>query len=100
MVTVSGCLDVSKSGSTYIGRHGTSPMYLQCRRHVPANLGGPQQTLLLVKTFVLVPVESFGIGWEVKCTWQLPKKNTMYVEPGPAEQDNFFKVCPGNQKPF
>ncbi len=40
--------------------------------------------LLLVKTFVLVPVESFGfvlvpvesfgIGGELKCTWQLPTK--------------------------
>jgi hypothetical protein len=24
----------------------------------------------------------------------------MYVAPGPAEQDNFFKVFPGNQKPW
>jgi hypothetical protein len=54
--------------------------------------------LLLAKAFVLVPVESFGIGGELKCM-HLPKKNTMYVAPGPAEQDNFFKVCPGNQKP-
>jgi hypothetical protein len=55
----------------------------------------------LAKTFVLVPVESFGVGGELKCTWRLPKNNLMYVEPdGPAEQDNFFKVCPGNQKPW
>jgi hypothetical protein len=94
--TVSGCLDVSKSGSMYIGRHvhprctsSAGTTYLQTCR-------GPQQMLLLVKTFVLVPVESFGIGGELKCTWRLPKTNTMYVEPGPAEQDNFFKVCSGN----
>jgi hypothetical protein len=101
VITVSGCLDVSKSGSTYIGWHvhpkctsSAGATYMQTCR-------GPQQTLLLVKTFVLVPVESFRIGGELKCTWRRPKKkNTMYVEPGPAEQDNFFKVCPGNQKPW
>ncbi len=33
-----------------------------------------------------------------RCTWGLPKMTRMY--PGPREQDNFFTVRPGNQKPW
>jgi hypothetical protein len=98
--TVSGCLDVSKMGSTYIRRHVHPQCTSSAGATYPQTCRGPQQTLLLVKMFVLVPVESFGIGGKPKCTWQLPKTSPMYREPGPAEQDNFFKVCPGNQKPW
>jgi hypothetical protein len=56
---------------------------------------------LLAEAFVLVPVESFGICGELRSRWHLMLCNTMmYVGTGPvAEQDNFLKVCPGNQEP-
>jgi hypothetical protein len=50
--------------------------------------------------FVLVPVESFGIGGELRCTWRLLCKTIVYVATGPAEHDNFLKVCSGNQEPW
>jgi hypothetical protein len=94
--TVSGCLDGTKLGSTYTP--DVSAVQAPRTRKL---CWGPQQTLLLAKAFVLaIPAESFGIDGELKCTWHLPKKNTIYVAPGPAEQVNFFKVCPSNQKPW
>ncbi len=67
-------------------------MDLNRRRHIPANPLGTT-TVHRERPCRWSPKKFAG-------TWRLPQGTTMYVAPGPAEQDDFFTVCPGNQKPW